>query len=734
MGIEGFFKTVEKIDGSGIMKNYNKITDINFFYIDFNSILYNISGSIEDQLGILLCDIVYGKEPDKETLKLFNLMKPTIASYNDKFNKTSDQLDQFIIGQVLNYLESLFEKFINQNTLKKIFIAFDGVPEMGKIIEQKHRKYMGYVAGELMKKIDKEYNASERRKIVEENRYRFDRTKLVTWSKFMEQMYEELIGEKFTERIKYMFPNLESYDVSGAEYAGEGEKKIMEVMIPEFKNKNNTFCVLSPDADLVLLAMILTNINYYNYKDNLNYINVMHYNQETDNYSYVNTDKFINFICKYVKKDLDKKYDIANDFIMIANLIGNDFLPKIMSLNVKSDFNLLLDVYKDLNKTIVKYDHNKNKFEIINKNLVNYLENLAKLEPELIKHKYLMQNYDIHRIRKAFNYNYDSIYLVKKIEQYLIDYDDFINKLVDKESVQKLSKDSFIKLFKMLEVSDDKNVYQHLTKLLYNKKIKPLNGVKTSQTIEQHHMEKYLANKLNKYHIDQDGFSEYDKNMIMFEWKLGKYKKMLNTYENNDFDSYNDLTNKLNQHNKQFNRNTYSNVYNKLYLHNYDINDVTNEYIFGLHWVFDQYFNRNDKDTNLNNVSTWFYPYERGPLLINISEKIGIFNNFDLSKYMVERGEYMNKTEQLIYTMPLKKILNDPYLLDKKKYKEFAKQHPEICPDLDEQINQIWENTGGNTNFYIDCRRVTFITKCVLEKVSNMSYINYMKIIKPLRK
>ena len=46
MGIEGFFKTVERIDNSGIIKNYNKVTDINCFYIDFNAILYNISGQI----------------------------------------------------------------------------------------------------------------------------------------------------------------------------------------------------------------------------------------------------------------------------------------------------------------------------------------------------------------------------------------------------------------------------------------------------------------------------------------------------------------------------------------------------------------------------------------------------------------------------------------------------------------------------------------------------------------
>ena len=100
-----------------------------------------------------------------------------------------------------------------------------------------------------------------------------------------------------------MFPKLESYEVSGADYPGEGEKKIMELIIPEFKNKNNTYCILSPDADLVLLAMILTNINHFTYKNDLNYINVLH-NPEINNYSYVNTDKFINFICKYVNKDL----------------------------------------------------------------------------------------------------------------------------------------------------------------------------------------------------------------------------------------------------------------------------------------------------------------------------------------------------------------------------------------------------------------------------------------------
>jgi len=217
--------------------------------------------------------------------------------------------------------------------------------------------------------------------------------------------------------------------------------------------------------------------------------------------------------------------------------------------------------------------------------------------------------------------------------------------------------------------------------------------------------------------------------MIMFEWKLGKYKKILYTYENNDFDTYNDLANKLSNNKKNFNRSTHIKIYNKLYLHDNNINDVTNEYIFGLYWVFDQYFNRNDKLTNFNNVSTWFYPYERAPLLTSIYDNITKNVKYDLSKKISKRENYMNKAEQLIYTVPLKKILNDPYLINKKKYIEFAKNNPEICPDLDSQINQIWENTNINNNFYIDCRRVTFITKCVLEKVKNMSYVDFMKLI-----
>lgn len=745
MGIEGFFKTVEKIPESGIIRNYNKKTNINFFYIDFNSILYNISGQVEDKLGVLLCDIVYGKKPDKKTCEMFDISdKITIEAYKDKFTKTSDQMDNIIIDLVLEYLEELFETFFDKNSFKKIYIAFDGIPEMGKIIEQKHRKYMAYVASELMKKIDSDNNISgisSRRKLVEDNRYRFDRTKLVTWSKFMKQTEDRLNEITFINKLKSKYPNLNSYIVSGSDEYGEGEKKIMEVIISEFKQNSGSYCVLSPDADLVLLTMILINIDHYtnNINNNTNNsVDVLHYNQETKDYSYVNTNKFMNFICKYVDRDLSQKHDIINDFILIATFIGNDFLPKIQSLNVKSDFNLLLDTYKKLDNMknfIVKYNKQTNKFEI-NKNVFGkYIMKLAEQEYELVKHKYLMQNFDVHKIRRAFDYKYDSIYLVKRVEKYIDEYYEFISKITDKESIKKLisHNDPFIKTFKILEVPEDKNIYQHMTRLIYNKKTKPLFGVKISGEIEEHHMEKYLSNSLNKYHIDNDGFSEYDKNMIMFEWRLGKYKKMMNTYSDNDFDAYNSLANRLSYQKKEYSKTSYRDVYNNLYLHNLDnIDNNINEYIYGLYWVFDQYFNRNDKTDNYNKVSTWFYPYERAPLLIDISDKFKSFSSYNSDEHLIKRKEYMNKFEQLIYTMPLKKILSDDALSDRPKYKKFAKDHSEICPNLDEQINKIWENTETEKSFYIDCRRVTFITKCVLEKVENMSFDKFIKLTRSI--
>ena len=54
----------------------------------------------------------------------------------------------------------------------------------------------------------------------------------------------------------------------------------------------------------------------------------------------------------------------------------------------------------------------------------------------------------------------------------------------------------------------------------------------------------------------------------------------------------------------------------------------------------------------------------------------------------------------------------------------------DLFPDMDEYTKIIW----NKNNSYIDCRRITFINKCILTKVKNKSYKKFMDDVIKYRK
>ena len=342
MGIEGFYRTLEKKNDKeiGIIKNFNTNTDTNFFYIDFNSILYNIALTIDSDLGYILAFIIYNhknNESSESSNELdekmiaekwkYNLDTASIDTYISYF--TENLIEKFAIQLVQEYLMTLLKTFISPDSLRKIFISVDGIPNMAKIIEQKQRKYMMYVRNALVKKIFDKYQKnnndmmSKERILFEEKRIRFDRGKIVPWSTFMKNLELALTDKKWIDLIKENFPRLEEFILSGSAYPGEGEKKILEYAITDIDNEiNGNYMLYSPDADIILLSIILQNIDYIKQKLNNFYVlhnnfYVLHYDQESKTNSFINIKKFSKYICTFITKKIINT-EISSDLIFNA--------------------------------------------------------------------------------------------------------------------------------------------------------------------------------------------------------------------------------------------------------------------------------------------------------------------------------------------------------------------------------------------------------------------------------
>jgi 5'-3' exonuclease len=256
MGIERFFNSldkVEKIKSNGIIMGLKEKIKSNYIYIDFNSVIHNISSEIEIDINYLLYSILLNLEsPDENPLdeysleiinkyyydiyensgiikKWFDISQGiTLENFKNTFPK--QYIDEIVLTKIKEQIIYITTKLINPTDVKFIYIAFDGVPQMSKVVEQKKRRYNSFVVGELKKKIYEEtkHTFSEIRNIYEENKIGLDRGRISTHDPLMERVTNMLKHSDFKNEMKLLNPSLEKLIISLSSVYGEGEKKIIE--------------------------------------------------------------------------------------------------------------------------------------------------------------------------------------------------------------------------------------------------------------------------------------------------------------------------------------------------------------------------------------------------------------------------------------------------------------------------------------------------------------------------
>jgi 5'-3' exonuclease len=177
--------------------------------------------------------------------------------------------------------------------------------------------------------------------------------------------------------------------ISDTNEKGEGEFKILDYISI---NKLNNFIIYSPDADLIILSMII----WSNFK-NIN-LKILRYDQNTEILNIIYINQLIDYLIDYIEDRINKKidnYKYIKDLTFIFTLFGNDFLPRIEEININMDFYLVLDAY------IINYvDHDyimNDKLDIIPHSFFKYLSFLNKYSSYLLernKQLYKYQNFN----------------------------------------------------------------------------------------------------------------------------------------------------------------------------------------------------------------------------------------------------------------------------------------------------------------------------------------------------
>ena len=554
---------------------------------------------------------------------------------------------------------------------------------------------------------------------------KWSKNKIKPGTAFMHKLVSYLKSETIQNKFKINRGDMKVI-ISDMYEIGEGEKKIVNYINKYLVGNNDNITVYSPDADMILLCMILP----------INHLFMLRYNKQTsdqnkrDIYDLINIQQLKNNIAYYVNRNIkndDEKYDIDKinrDIVCISTLFGNDFVPKIETLNVKKGFQNIMDAYlKSLHKSNKSYlidsiDNGKYKLNFVFlKNIISFL---LPEEEDFIKYNHLYGKYiTIGQIKNVFSYlNINSENLMAIFNEFKHDYEDLKHHIKNRKNLTNFeTSDRFMESLKksVLVIVDDqcvntsylsnKEMLSVLQKYYYKYRDFPrlnINLNTWSHSInDQIHKNYVKSNRLNEY---QRKIYQFDKMLDEFYTKFNAQPLSLTSDKIQDYyDTYFGI--ELFDKNNSLTTNAQT---------------LIQEYLEGMLWVFNYYFN------DESYLSKWYYKHERAPLMAhilmflkNIDQKY--FDNIDqdLVKYHVGKLEnYFNPLEQLIYVSPM---TNDVVELLPNNYKNYILSD-DLDPflkiyfvDIKEIVSNLWTEAISDQ---IDCHSIVYFNKCLIKSIT----------------
>ena len=335
MGVPGFF--------SWLLKNKKKLKT--------NNLIIN---EIPEKIKYLMLDTNCLLHPCVNNI----IEKYKSGKLNIKKNEPlRNQLEIYIWNKIEDYINDIIKK-VNPEYL---IIAIDGVAPMGKILQQRQRRYK-YLYDRKIKLTSINNDIIDC--ILQDNGIELPKIpissiELTPGTDYMERIHnnmEEYV-KKLDNKIKVIY--------SSYHEEGEGEHKILQYIKRKLTTKDS-IVIYGLDADLLFLSLGI------GYEHNL-YImreRQIFNNKEVD----LDADIEYNYVeIKKLHKMIQHLEINTNDFILICYLIGNDFLPNLLTTDVKKNgLDKICSAYENM---ISKLKLSKlDKFGNIVSHLINYNE------------------------------------------------------------------------------------------------------------------------------------------------------------------------------------------------------------------------------------------------------------------------------------------------------------------------------------------------------------------------
>ena len=287
-----------------------------------------------------------------------------------------DKYERTVIEDVCKHIDEYITTVVPKNG--SIFIAFDGVPPVAKLSQQKNRRYKNWYQNYV-------FNTTNR----------WDTTNITPGTRFMNAL-DKYVVEYFkqaekTYRHKY---GIDKIIVSGSGEPGEGEHKIYQYIRenPDKHIEADTV-IYGLDADLIMLS--LNHLSYckniYLYREAPHFISNIDSSLSDAQEYILDMSMFRDELYKLMVTSFEiskTRDDCIRDYIFMCFLLGNDFLPHFPAINIRHNgIDQLLQLYKML------YGKNNQCLVTRNgwicwKNLKTFISHIGDNEEELLVNIY----------------------------------------------------------------------------------------------------------------------------------------------------------------------------------------------------------------------------------------------------------------------------------------------------------------------------------------------------------
>ena len=300
MGIPRLFRKLVE-DYPDTHFSYKKLTDVDYFYIDFNSIIYGIITRID--------------------------------------KKTNKNYDKDILADINKCLQHLICEVVRPK--KGVYIAFDGSVPRAKMVQQRWRRFKSVKEAKYFDKLKEKYGI--------EKKYEWDIRKISPGTEFMDKVSKNIISY-IKKGGLYKHGKIDII-VSDSLVPGEGEHKFMpEIRSLVKKDPEAKVVIQSPDGDIIMLAISTHKNNIYILREPNGQKLIELYQGDEFIYLDINKtkDHFLESLVQEYDGEIDKERHMV-DFVFLTFFAGNDFIIPPPYLKIKEKgMEKLITIYKRL--------------------------------------------------------------------------------------------------------------------------------------------------------------------------------------------------------------------------------------------------------------------------------------------------------------------------------------------------------------------------------------------------